>query len=337
MRVNGCMPANDMYAPMNDMTEKLLESSPTRLGLLLTHGFALMSYASLIEPFRAANALAKRSLYSWSHVSPDGCAVLASNGASILADFKVGAAIDCDMLFVFAGGEPSKFKDRATFSWLRDLALKGVALAGVSGGPYLLARAGLLNGYRATIHWEHAAAYQDAFPQVEFEDSLFVIDRRRITCAGGTAGLDLALDLIERDHGAVLARDVGEWFIRTDPRSAKVSQRARLQERYRTTDSRLLRVLHAMEDGVESPPPRDELARSVGLSVRQLERLFRKDLGASIADTGQTIRLEHAFQLLRSTDFSVTEVSLICGFRSTSHFSRVFKQKFERAPSACRR
>jgi transcriptional regulator GlxA family with amidase domain len=335
--VNGRMPGNDTSEPVSDIRSTPPAAAPKRLGLLLTDGFALMSYASIIEPFRAANDLARRPLYRWKHVSPDGQPALASNGASVLADLKSGDAIDCDILFVFAGGAPSKFKDQATFSWLRSLAMKGVTLAGVSGGPYLLARAGLLDGYRATIHWEHAAAYQDAFPRVEFEDSLYVIDRRRMTCAGGTAGLDLAIDLIERDHGAVLARDVGEWFIRTDSRSAKVSQRASLQERYRTTDSRLLRVLHAMEETVEAPLSRIKLAAVAELSVRQLERLFEKNLAAGMADIYQTIRLEHGVQLLRSTDFSITEVSLICGFRSTSHFSRVFKKKFGRPPSASRR
>lgn len=268
------------------------------LGLLLVEGFALMSYASLIEAYRAANVLAGRTLYRWVHVSIDGEPVRASNGATIIADGKVGDPIDCDTLFVFAAGDPSAFDDAATFGWLRRLARSEVRIAGVSGGPFLLARAGLLDGYRATIHWEHQAAFVEAFPTLSLEPVLYVIDRRRMTCAGGTAGLDFAVYLVKRDHGASLAAQVSDWFIRTDPRSADREQRLGLRERYGVSNDRVLRVLGAMEAAVEEPLGREALAALAGVSLRQLERLFVAHLGRTVSDAYLEVRLVQAEQLL---------------------------------------
>lgn len=308
-----------------------------RLGLLLVDGFALMSYAALIEPFRAANSLAGEALYSWAHVSVGPGRARASNGATLLSDQQVGAALDCDILFVFAGGDPTTFADGATFGWLRQLAGRGVSLAGVSGGPYLLARAGLLEGHRATIHWEHAAVFREDFPDVALETGLYVIDRRRMTCAGGAAGLDFALELIERDHGHALASRVGEWFIRTEPRRAERPQRLSLRERYGVRHDGALRALAAMEAAVEEPLARQALSQIAGVSVRQLERLFRSQLNATVAEVYLRIRLEQADRLLRTTGLSVTAVAVACGFASSSHFARVFRRAFGRAPGADRR
>jgi transcriptional regulator GlxA family with amidase domain len=299
-----------------------------RIGLLLVDGFALMSYAALLEPFRAANSLAGERLYSWTHVAVAGESATASNGATLLCEHRVGEAVECELLFVFAGGDPATFDDATTFAWLRRLAARGVALGGVSGGPYLLARAGLLAGRRATIHWEHADSFREDFPDLALDGGLYVIDRGRMTCAGGTAGLDLALELIETDHGRALADRVGEWFIRTEPRRGEGAQRPGLRERYGVRHAGLLRALEAMEAGIESPSPRDALAAAAGVSVRQLERLFSAHLGGTIAEVYLRIRLEHAQRLLRTTSLSVTEVAIACGFANSSHFARVFRRTF---------
>jgi len=320
--------------PRNDKTDKFAGQT---LGLFLIDGFALMSYAAVVEPFRAANNLAGRQLYRWTHVSVDGGPVCASNGASVLADRVVGRPLACDTLFVFAGGDPAAFSDPKTFAWLRRLARSNVRLAGVSGGPFLLARAGLLDGYRATIHWVHRPAFLDAFPTLTIEPSLYVIDRRRLTCAGGTAGLDLAIELIEREHGHKLAADVSEWFIRTEPRAADKSQRLSLRERVGISNDRVLKVLAEMEARLEEPADRRQLAKLAGLSLRQLERLFSADLGQTIGEYYLRIRLEKAAELLRNTGMTITAVSVACGFQNGSHFSRAFKGRFGRPPSAQRR
>ena len=307
-----------------------------RIALLLIDGFALMSYAALVEPFRAANVLASRTLYAWSHVALTGDDVIASNGVRLIADRRIGDAADHDMLFVFAAGDPAQFVDEACFAWLRAQARRGVAIGGVSGGPYLLARAGLLGGRRATIHWEHAAALRAEFPGLRLDPGLYVIDGDRMTCAGGTAGLDLALALIERDHGAVLARQVGEWFIRAEPRRAEDLQRTDLATRHGTANRRLLPMLAAMEAALEDPVSQEALAARAGVSIRQLERLCRSELGASVGEVYLALRMDRAMELLRSTGLSVTEVAMACGFRSAAHFSRRFKQRHGRTPVSLR-
>jgi transcriptional regulator GlxA family with amidase domain len=312
----------------------MTETKPTiTLGLLLTDGFALMSYASIVEPFRAANVLAGHELYRWVHVSTDGQPVCASNGASIIADQCVGERLECDTLFVFAASEAATFVHLATFDWLRQLSARGTTLAGISGGPFLLGRAGLLNGYHATIHWDHFGAFAEAFPLVSSEPALYVIDRRRVTCAGGTAGLDLAIEMIAREQGHALAVKVGDWFIRTTHRAADMPQRLSLRERYQVRDDRLLKVLARMEASIEAPVSRKDLAKLAGVSIRQLERLFLTQMGKSLSDTGLHIRLDQADTLLRTTAAKVTDIALACGFSTSSHFSRAFRTKFGRSPT----
>jgi len=304
-----------------------------RIGLLLIDGFALMSYASVVEPFRAANNLAGKPLYGWDHLSVMGSEIVASNGLTSLADHAISQSPEFDRIFVFAAGDPAAYSDERCFGWLRQQARKGVHIIGVSGGPYLLARAGLLHGYRMTIHWEHVSALQEEFPALALEPGLFVIDRDRMTCAGGTAGFDLALALIEQDHGAALARQIAEWFIRTEQRPSNLTQRLGLGERYGTRNARLLSMLTAMEAAIEMPLTRDQLARIVGVSVRQLERLCSSQLHAGISETYFNIRLDHAVHLLRSTTYPITAISLLCGFSTASHFSRSFKAKYGTSPS----
>ncbi|MHB1302087.1 MAG: GlxA family transcriptional regulator [Acidiphilium sp.] len=315
-----------------------MKKSGTRtLGFLLVDGFALMSYAAVVEPYRAANVLSGRQLYRWRHISIDGRPGSASNGATILPDQAVGGKLDCDTLFVFAGGDPTTFAHAATFAWLRKVALGGTVVAGISAGPFIMARAGLLDGYRATIHWDHRDAFAEAFPMLTPEPGLYVIDRRRVTCAGGMAGMDLAIELIEREQGHALAAQIGDWFIRSEPRGADRPQRLGLRARYGIANDRVLKALAHMEASVEEPASRMALARIAGVSVRQLERLFAASLGGTVNETYLRIRLQQARQLLRTTGLSATDIGLACGFRSSSHFSRSYKRRHGHAPSAERR
>jgi transcriptional regulator GlxA family with amidase domain len=312
------------------------DDSPQTLGLLLIDGFALMSYASIIEPYRAANALARRMLYRWVHLSPDGRPVTASNGVTIPPDVGLADKTTCDTVFVFAGGNPATFASARTFAWLRRQAARNVTLVGVSGGPFILAKAGLLDDHRMTIHWDHRPAFAEAFPLLRIESSLYVIDRKRVTCAGGIAGLDLSIELIEREQGHALASQVSEWLIGARPRAAEAPQRLSLRDRYGVNDDRLLKTLAEMEAAIDQVRSRDALADIAGLSVRQLERLFIKLLGRTLHQTYLGIRLAQADQLLSKTDMPVTDVALTCGFRSSSHFSRAFTDHFGLSPRAHR-
>lgn len=307
---------------------------PTTIGFFLVPGFALMSYAAAVEPLRAANQLSGGTLYRWWHRAPGSGPVAASNGVAILPDFASDA--DVDIVFVCAGGNPATFDDKPTFAWLRRLARRGVVIGGISGGPYVLARAGLLHERRATLHWEHIASFREAFPDIEVVPSLFEIDGDRITCSGGISALDMMVALIARDHGHELAAAVGDWFLHTHVREGMGPQRMDLRFRLGVSDEKLLKVLRTMEGNLETPVSREALARLAGISLRQLERLFRGHLDRSIHQHYRALRLERARQLLRETSLPVIDVALATGFGSASQFSRVFAKAYGEPPSKVR-
>lgn len=307
-----------------------------RVAFLLIDDFALMSYASVIEPFRAANRLSGRELYKWRHYSVDGNAARPSTGVTMQVDGVIDGNLDIDIIFVCAGGNPALFDNRSTFTALRRLSARGVIIGGVSGGAFLLARAGLLDKHRCTIHWEHEPAFVETFPDLAFERGLFVNDRTRITCAGGTAGLDLVTELIADAHGVELAQLVSDWYIRTQKRPAQGAQRSSIRQRYRVSHPGLVAALEAMEANVEEPLPRDALASTAGLSLRQLERLFKVQMRMTIGEHYLRLRLDEAMRLLRETDLSRTMIAVACGFTSTNHFSRSFRQRFAMSPGEAR-
>lgn len=320
------MLGSDIALPASDA------GAPAHVGFLLIPDFALLPYASAIEPLRAANRLSGRLLYRWSHVSLDGAPASASNGVAIAADAGVGADLRLDYLFVCAGGNPARFHHQPTFAWLRQLARRGIRLGGISGGPYLLARANLLAGYRFTLHWEHAPAFLEDYPDLDLRRSLYEIDRDRLTCSGGTAPLDMLHAVIARDHGTDLALAVSEWFLQTRVREGAGPQRMPLRERLGIAHAPLLNVIGRMEQTIEHPEARQDLARLAGVSLRQLERLFRQHLGRSLGEHYLILRLDRARDLLRQTSLSVLEIALACGFASASHFSRSYAARFGYPP-----
>ena len=307
---------------------------PQVIAFLLIDDFALMSYAAAIEPLRAANLLSGRDLYHWRHVSIDGEAATASNGGRVLADNMVGDEAGFDTVMVCAGGNPALFDHTPTFAWLRELARKGVRLGGVSGGPWILARAGVLQGYRATIHWEHLPAMAEAYPNLELRRTLYEVDRDRLTCAGGIAALDMMVELIERDHGHALAAAVAEWYLSTEMRAGSAAQRMQARERFGVSNEKLLKALAHMEANLEDPASKAQLADVAGVSIRQLERLFAQHLNTTPTEYYQRMRLDRARMLLRQTTLSVLETGVACGFVSPSHFSRAYRARFGKPPKA---
>jgi transcriptional regulator GlxA family with amidase domain len=306
--------------------------APRQIGFLLIPGFSLLSYASAVEPLRAANRLSGRQLYAWVHVSAQGRPVEASSGLAIAPDKKVGDDFPLDMILVCAGGNPALHRNARTLSWLRKLARRGVRIGGVSGGPYILARAGLLDGFRCTIHWEHMAAFREEFPQLDTRRTLYEIDRGRLTCAGGIAGFDMMRAIIAADHGQALAKAVSEWFLQTQLRSGSGPQRLTLRERYGVVNPKLILALQTMEDTTEKPLPRDALARGTGLSIRQLERLFASHLGTTIGDLYLKIRLDRARTLVHETALPLLDIAIACGFANGSHFSRAYRARYGQSP-----
>ncbi len=306
---------------------------PRTFGFLLIPDFGLLAYASAIEPLRAANVLSGRPLYRWRHLSPDGGPVAASNGVRIVPDVLLEhAAAEVDALLVCAGGNPASFRDPATFDQLRRFGRLKRPIGGVGGGSYVLARAGLLRGYRFTLHWEYARALTEEFPDLDLRRTLFEVDRDRLTASGGTAALDMMHAFLAREHGPALAMMVSDWFLQTDIRENSHPQRMALSHRLGVRNQPTLTAVGCMEANIEAPVSRAELAASAGVSPRQLERLFRLHLGCAPGHYYSRLRLYQARLLIRQSALPVVEVAAACGFASASHFSRAYRQLFGRSP-----
>lgn len=298
------------------------------IGFVLVPDFPLMAYAAAVEPLRAANTLSGADLYRWWHAAPGGGPARASSGIAIPTDVAVGAAAPgTDRVFVCAGGNPAAFDDPALSAWLRDLARSGAVIGGISGGPYFLARAGLLEGRRCTVHWEHVPAFEEQFPEADVVRSLFEIAGNRVTCSGGTAALDLMLHLIGRDHGPGLATGVSDWFLHNRIREGLSPQRMDLRQRLGVRDPRLLRVLAAMEANLEAPLARTTLAALAGVSVRQLERLFADGLGHGLHRHYLGVRLDRARQLRRETALTAAQIAAATGFAGADELSRAERRR----------
>ncbi len=310
--------------------------SALRMGVLVIDGFAMMSYASLVEPMRAANLLGRRPLFEMINIGLTRDPITSSGAAVVMPAATVGDDLKLDYLFVVAGGDPSGFDDKHTFAWLSRQARLGVQLGGVSGGPIILAKAGLMTGRRMTVHWEHANALAEISPHLLIERTLFVIDRDRVTCAGGTAPMDLMHALIARHHGAPFARLVSDWFLHTEIRPSVGPQRAGLVARVGTTNAPILDSVRAMEANIAEPLTLNQIAEVAGLSPRQLNRLFTEKLGRTAMRYYRDLRLETAQNLLGNSPLSLTEIALATGFASSSHFSRVYAEAFGVSPSHSR-
>ena len=318
-----------------------MTQTPDRLtqnvGFILLDGFALMSYASASEPLRAANLIAGKPLYSTASFTVDGAPGRSSSGALVPASALPRHAGMLNMVFVCAGGDPRAGLDPAVLACLRVLAREGVRIGGISGGPYVLAAAGLLSGRHFTIHWEHAPALKEAFPDLEPEPARFIIDGNRITCGGGIAPLDMMHALIADRMGADFARRVSDWYLHTEVGASVAPQRASLAERYRLHHPTLLSVLEKMQTTLEAPLSRVAMARFAGITPRHLDRLFATHAGTTYATEYRRLRLDHAHRLLQQSGLSISEIALSTGFSSPGHFSRQYAEAFNMTPREARR
>ena len=298
---------------------------------LLLPGFSSMGFISAIEPLRVANRF-RGELYRWHVLSCEGGAVGASNGMSVNAEGGLQTLEAGATLLVVAGFDPLTHVTPALIQWLRRLDNDGVTLGGIDTGSVVLAQAGLLDGYRLTLHWEALDAFKESYPKLHVTQELFEIDRKRITCAGGTASIDLMLDLIAQAHGPDLAIQVSEQFVLGRIRPRKDHQRMQVASRYGIHNKKLVQVIGEMEQHSEPPLSTSQLAQGINVTRRQLERLFRLHLNDTPRNFYLGLRLEKARQLLRQTDMSVLDISIACGFESPSYFTRSYRARFGCAP-----
>lgn len=309
---------------------------PQTIAFFLMPGFSAMGFISALEPLRVANRFGG-PLYRWQVLSLDGAAVQASNGMSVNADAALAQAEPASIVLVVAGFEPLAQATAKLFAALRRLDHAGVMLGGIDTGAMVLAEAGLLDGYRATLHWEALEAFKERYPRLVATQELFEIDRRRITCAGGTASIDLMLHLIGQAHGSELAVKVSEQFVLGRIRQRQDHQRLQIGARYGISNKKLIHAIGEMEKHLEPPLSTLELAAAIKVTRRQLERLFRAYLNETPSNFYVALRLDKARQLLAQTDMSVTEVSLACGFELPSYFTRRYKLRFGNCPREERR
>jgi transcriptional regulator GlxA family with amidase domain len=313
------------------------DDAPQRVGFFLVPGFSMMALSAATEPLRAANRVSGRQVYSWPLLSADGQEVSSSSGFRLVPEFSIREGGELSLLIVVSSLDVTEFRDQRVFAWLRRLALSNCRLGAVSTGTLLLARAGVLNGYRCTIHWELRRDFAEEFPDIEITRDLFCIDRNRVTCGGGTAALDLMLALIAERHGQLIAAEVAEQFLHTRIRPPGESQRMPVQWRYGITDRRMVRVINLMEQNIEHPLHTQTLAQIAGISRRQLERRFLSDFGKTPSRFYVELRLKHAQMLLLQSTGSLLDVALKCGFSSASHFGRCFRATYHETPARVRR
>jgi transcriptional regulator GlxA family with amidase domain len=307
-------------------------SIPQTLGFLLLENFTLFSLASAIEPLRMANQLAGRELYRWFTLSVDGGPISASDGLSVTPDGAISMPLALDMVIVCGGVGPARAVQREHVVWLQSQARLSRQLGGICTGSWALARAGLLDGYETSVHWECLAAMQESFPRAVLTTRLFSIDRDRATASGGTAPLDMMLTLIGREHGRELSAGISEMFICDRMRGENDHQRVPLKHVLGSTQPKLLEIVALMEANLEEPIGLEELAEYVNVSRRQLERLFQKNLHCSPSRYYLKLRLTRARQLLKQTSLPIIEVSSACGFVSTPHFSKCYREFFGLPP-----
>ena len=319
------------------MFRKVSGDKPDRISFLLIPNFSMSAFTAMIEPMRLANYSTGRTLYEWEILSRDGEPVIASNGVRIIADRGMADVGRMDNVAVCSGLDAQLFHDNVVFGWLRRWAREGAHVGAICTGAHVLAHAGLLRGYRCTIHWENLESFREAFPDLDIQPELFEIDRDRFTCAGGVAASDMMLTEIARRHGGEVAATTSEMFMHERIREGHDNQRLPLQARLRISHPRLIQAIAEMEHNVEEALTREEIAARVGLSRRQLERLFRRYLNTSPARYYLRLRLERARLLLTQSTMPVTEIAFACGFTSASHFSKCYRDMFTRTPRDERR
>ncbi len=309
-----------------------------RVGVVLTPGFSLMAFASLVEPLRGANLVSGEVLYQWRHLSPDGGMVLSGGGLEVLTEPLAKAPeAEFDMLVVCGGMGSDTYRNARLNVFLRRVLRHDVIVGSLSTASFILARAGLLDHRRCTVHWDYLEAFQETFPRLDVANELFVIDKGVFTCAGGTAAMDVILQFIRQRQGDEFAGKVSDLFIYGTMRQPRDAQRMTLRSRLGVSQPTLVKAIEIMEGSAETPLRAPQLAKQAGVSTRQLERLFLQYLGCSPTQHYIRIRLEKARKLLRHSTLSVLEIGLACGFTTASHFARAYRRHFKIMPSADRK
>ncbi|WP_299731720.1 GlxA family transcriptional regulator [uncultured Tateyamaria sp.] len=305
---------------------------PKHFVFVLLNNFTLLCFSAALESLRIANRMAEAEIYSWRIIGEGGDVAYCSAGTGFKLDGDLDEVSRDDTIMICGGIDVQAATTKRLLGWLRREARKGPHVAGLCTAAFTLAKAGLLDGKRATIHWENQDSFTEEFPEVELTKSVFVVDDKRLTTAGGTSSIDLMLKLIADENGEQLANAVADQLIYSSIRTDQDTQRLSVPTRIGVRHPKLSQVIQIMEQNIEEPISPSILAKDVGMSTRQLERLFRRYLNRSPKRYYMELRLQKARNLLMQTDMSVINVALACGFASPSHFSKCYRAHYDTTP-----
>jgi len=306
--------------------------SPRRFIFVLMENFTLLSFASALDALRIANRMAGKTLYEWTFIGENGEFVSCSAGTQFKLDHSLIELHRDDTVILCGGTFIQEATTKKLIGWLRRESRKGLIIGGLCTAAYPMAKAGLLDEKKATIHWENQDSFAEEFLEVELTKTVFVCDGNRYTTAGGTSSIDLLLKIIADEHGEELANAVADQMIYSSIRTDQDTQRLSVPTRIGVRHPKLSKVIQMMEINIEEPISPSILAKDVGMSTRQLERLFRRYLDRSPKRYYMELRLQKARNLLMQTDMSVINVALACGFASPSHFSKCYRAHYDTTP-----
>jgi transcriptional regulator GlxA family with amidase domain len=311
-----------------------VRESRTQFAFLTLPKYSMIALSNAVEPLRMANILTGKLVYDWSIASLDGTPTVASNGLQLSPTVLLDSIKSVDILFVCGGVEVQSAVSPQVVSALRRFAERRTPLGALCTGGYALAKAGLLDKYRASIHWENLSALREEFPRILLNDQLFTIDRDRFTCSGGIAPLDLMLNLVKSKLDARIAQLISEQFIVDRVRNDRDRQYVPLRAQIGVSHDTLIKVAQLMEDNIEKPLSLDAIAAATALSRRQIERLFKRHLDCVPNRYYLQMRLRRARELLLQTSMPIIDITAACGFQSPPHFSRCYRTQFGCPPSA---
>jgi len=312
---------------------------PRRFGFFLVDNFTLISMSAAVEPLRMANRICGADYYSWVTISESGDPVMASDGLSVNVDHSINTTPtgDLDAIIVCGGSDVVKNTSETVLRWLKSVKKRDIGVGATCTGSYVLAAAGLLDGYRCSIHWENIASLTDLFPNIQVSRNIYTIDRNRYTCSGGTTPVDMMLYFISEQRGAKVSAGVAEQFIYERIRRPNDLQRIPLKHEVGHQSEKLVVAVELMEANIREPIVQSDLAEYIGVSVRQLQRLFQRYLNCTPTRYYLQVRLNRARELLQQTRLSLVEISSLTGFMSNSHFSKSYKDVYGHSPSDERR
>lgn len=300
-----------------------------RIGVCVSPYMSLSSALLACEPMRSVNRFYRSPAYEITFIGVSLEPVVSGIGIVI----EPGATFDdddeFDMVIVVAAYDQKDDYKKPLHRWLRRQERRGVEICGVDFGVVLIAETGLLDGYRVTMHWEAMASASDRFPNLNICDDVYVIDRNRLTCGGHMACNDLFLAIVERDQGAKIARFVSADIINGVSRNADTRQNNPLSWDPLIRNPHLRHAIDLMEENIETPLSMPQVAKEIGLSVRQLQDLSKQHFGETPSNRYLDIRLNAARNMLMYSDQSITEIVAATGFRSMSTFCRAFRKRFK--------